>query len=203
MNMEYYALLEKQNKSFQERQQFLSKEEIRYIAQKDTFPKRLRGFLTRAYYQKDKLIKRGQIVYGYVYKEWSQDVEGNVDPFSWVLISPERKIMENPSIFQKTAAKLQDFSLLPGGNRREKLLKNQLNEALSDAPFEELPQSLTEGHLIYLCKLQRPLALVSFFHLGLNLFLFNPSISKQILFLPERYMTDDFKQCYMHQQLGL
>ena len=111
--------------------------------------------------------------------------------------------MENPSIFKEIHGKLRLFLDNKPQNKKEKTLWNLLKNPMAEAPFEEIPFSLTDNHVIYFCKLMKKQNFAISFHLGLNLFIANPTISKQILFLPEKYTTENFRKLYEERKLML
>lgn len=199
--MEYLKLLEEQRLHYKEKSFLFSNDDIKYIASKDTLKGKFTGFLTRAYHQRDKVIKLGEIFYGYVFEEYNSNLNNDSAPLSFILFSPEQKIMENPEIYKKTVENLRDFLKNENLSKKEKQLKDLLNRPLASAPFEELPTSVTEGHLVYFIKMYRNRNFAYSFNLGLNLFIANLAVSKQILYLPERYMTETFKEAYDNHQL--
>lgn len=199
--MDYYTLLENERKNFKEKQLFLTKEDINFISSKETFKDKLHGFLTVSYHQREKVIRTGELFYGYVFSEWKSRPDSQ--PISLILFSPETKIAQNPSIFKKITENLYGFLKISHRNRKDKKLKNLLTEPLANAPFEALPYTITEGHIVYFCKIYRNISFANSFNLGLNLFISNPAVSKQIMYLPERYMTETFKNLYEENKLNL
>ena len=103
--MDYYSLLENERKAFSEKQPLFTKEDLKYISGKDSFKGKLTGFLTKNYYQREKLIQNGELFYGYVFSFWGQSINGDSPTIFYILFSPERKIMENPSIFKEIHGK--------------------------------------------------------------------------------------------------
>lgn len=198
--MNYLALLEEQRKFYKEKCPFFTDDEIKFISGKDTFKGKLTGFLTKEYYQREKLIKFGDISYGYVFQEFYANSNDSSD-LTWILFSPEQKLAENPLIFKKVTENIRDFLKKENLNKKEKQLKTMLFEPLASAPFEELPSDISEGHLIYFIKMYRKRSFAYSFNLGLNLFIANLAISKQLLYLPERYMTETFKKAYDNHEL--
>ncbi len=199
--MDYCSLLENERENFKKTQSILAKNDINYIANKDSLRNKLHGFLTISYYQREKVIKTGELFYGYVFSEWNSTPE--TWPISLILFSPERKIAENPLIFREIVEKLHGFLEISPKNKREKKFKKTLSDPLANAPFEILPSSISGGHVIYFCKVNRNISFDYSFNLGLNLFIVNPAISKQILFLPQRYMTETFRKLYQERKLML
>jgi len=196
-------LLENERKSFLEKQPLFTKEDLKFISGKDTFKGKLTGFLNKNYYQREKLIRNGELFYGYVFSFWRQSTNWDSPAIFYILFSPERKIMENPFIFKKIHENLQVFLENKPQNKKERYLWNLLKNPLADAPFEEIPFSLTDGHVAYFSKLIKKQNFAISFHLGLNLIIANPTISKQILFLPEKYVTENFRKLYEERKLML
>ncbi len=199
----FHELLEQERAEFQKKQPSLTKDDIKYISGKDTFKGKFTGFLTRAYYQKEKVIRTGELFYGYVFSEWDMNSNKDSPVISYVLFSPERNLAEKPSIFKKIVENLQQFNDISPKDRKSKKLKNLIENPLSEAPYEEVPTTLSEGHIVFFCKTFRNRSFEYSFNLGLNLFIVNPTISKQILYLPERYMTETFKKLYEERKLML
>ena len=199
--MDYCSILENERENFKKTQSILTKNDLLYIANKDSLKSKFHGFLTLSYHQREKLIKTGELFYGYVFSEWNSRPE--TWPISLILFSPERKIAENPIIFKEIVEELQGFLEISPKSKEEKKFKKLLSEPLANAPFEMLPSSLSRGHVIYFCKVYRNISFDYSFNLGLNLFIVNPAISKQILFLPKRYMTETFRNLYQERKLML
>lgn len=198
--IDFYELLEKEREEFKKTQLSFTKDDIKFISSKDSFKGKFTGFLTRAYYQRENVIRTGELFYGYVFSEWN--IKDSA-PISYVLFSPERKLAENPSIFKKITENIQQFLDISPKDKKSKKLKNLIENPLCDAPYEELPFTLSEGHIVFFCKTFRNRSFEYSFNLGLNLFIVNPAISKQILYLPERYITPTFKKLYEEKKLML
>lgn len=205
--MDFEALLQEQNKQWQGTVTRLSKDELAFVCVKDTWRHKRIGVFTKSYRVRDKLVRGGEIIYGYVFQEWTDDLKGEVDPLTWVLFSPESKYRQNPTKFQKIAANLLSFSKEEEVKRQEKRLQKQIKEPLSEAAYVMLPMHLSEGDVVYLSILPRPLSFFSDFHLGINLFFMAKAISSEVLYLPERYWTDSmleaYRACFMNQQDSL
>src|SRR5574344_1050994 len=200
--MDYPAFFEKVNSDWLLRRASLDKSEIAYIAGKDSFRGRLRGFLTHAYYQRTQLIQSSEIYWAYVFQSWTNDVDQKGDSYpTWLLFSPDTEVNQNPAIFKEISAKLTSLKEGKALTKEEKDLQKYLREYLSDVSYFELPQSYSLGHFVYLSIVDVPLLRVPNFHLGLNLILANPAASKEVLYLPKKEWPEDYLKAYEHGEV--
>ena len=202
--MDYIKTLAEINESWQAKRNTLSGKEIAYIGNKASLRGKMLGFLTGPYYKRTKLIENGEISYAYVFKEWSNDVQGE-DPQhpTWMVFSPVRKLNENPEKLKEIAANLQGLALDKNCPKDLRVLRNLIVEPLSDTSYFEIPPEYTNGELAYLSIVYVISSLVPCFHLGLNLILANQSVSKEVLYLPTAYWSDDFSTAYLAGKVGL
>ena len=197
--MDYSAFLEKLNEDWLLKRASLDKEEIAFIGGKDSFRGRLRGFMTRVYYQRSKLIQTSEVFYAYVFQSWTNDVEEKNDSYpTWLLFSPSKEVNQNPAVLKEISAKLASFKEENPKTKEDKELHDYLKEYLSDVSFYALPESLSLGHFVYLSIVDVPLLRVPNFHLGLNLILASPSVSKEVLYLPAKEWPEEYRQAYEH-----
>jgi len=196
--MDYAKLLAEENAAWLEKRAFLSKDDIAFIGNKRTLRGKLLGFMTSAYYKRTKLIERGDIIYAYVFKEWSNDVQGE-DPQhpTWMVFSPSKKLNDDPTKLKEIADKLQTIVGEDVKTKRLKTLKNIVKEPLSDASYFELPPEYDCGELAYLSVVYVIADLMPCFHLGYNLIVANQSVSKEVLYLPPKYWTEDYSKMYL------
>ncbi len=182
---------------WKKRQPALDREEKRLIAGKDTFRNRLRGFLTIAYYRRDRLVEQGDVVLGLVFREWRGNPMETGNCFrDWVLFSPSTEVSLDPSILVKTADALLNAQEKAPKNRKELRFHDAMSKPLSDAAYLEVPPEITDGKLIYLSIIERPYSPSSDFRLGLWPFLVNRSISREILLLPARFWPEEQLKAY-------
>lgn len=202
--MDYAETLTKLNQDWLIRRASLDKSELAYLSNKDTFQGRRVGFLTRAYYQRSKLIRSSEIYYAFVFKSWSNDVSerGTYYP-TWLLFSPSKEINENPAILKDICAKVQSIRDLKPASKEEKELKKNIEEPLSDVSYFPIPEALSDGRFAYLSIVYLPLHHVPFFRLGVNLILASPSVSHEVLYLPEKYWPEDYRKAYKEGKLVL
>lgn len=191
------AYLENLNHLWREKVLTLSKSDIKYIEGRTDFRSTLQGFLTRDYYQRSKVIKQGEIVYGYAFQDWTNDVTKLKHDYPvWVLSSPSSEVNQNPTIYREIIKNIEDLKRKSDLLEEENKFLNLIKKPLSDAKMVELPSSINNGKLIYLSIVYRRLNNAPSFHLGLNLYLMCPSVSKELLFLPLKYCSEDYRQGY-------
>lgn len=182
----------------------LSKEDLAYLSYQDTFRHRLEGFMTNTYYRRKKMIMGSDILYCYVFQDWSNDERGMGDEYpTWMLFSPSSKINNNPALLKEISAKVLSIKKAEPQNKEEKELKKLLVETLSDCSFFEIPPSYSLGNLIYLSIVYLHTDHVPFFHLGLNLILSNPSLSKEVLYFPTKYWPKEVQDSYINGEFVL
>lgn len=144
---------------------------------KGAFALRLRLLLEGETRKRETLLKEGDFQRGYAFKMWSNDPERNNR--LWILHSPEAKLSEDNSLYPKITANLQSIE---GMKDRKQLLKT-IQLPLSDAYYLELPQDISEGHLVYLSIVDLPNSYYTNPELGFVYLLGRKSISKRILVL--------------------
>lgn len=176
----------------------LSKRDIALISGKDGFKNAIKGFLTADYYKRGKLIEEGQLVLGYIFKTWSSSDVGYCP--HWVLFSPSPKVNENPQLLKDVAKSLSGCTEVKG-DKTSKALHKLLTQPLSEAKYFELPENITNGNLIYLSIVYLRPEWRNNIRLGLNPFIANQGISKEILYLPDQFWSGYFKECYYNNEL--
>jgi len=202
--MDYAKTLAEINESWQAKRITLSGKETAYIGNKATLRGKMLGFLTSSYYKRTKLIEQGSVSYAYVFKEWSNDVQGE-DPQhpTWMVFSPASKFNEHPEKLKQISERLQGLAKEESVPKGLKVLRNLIVEPLSDASYFEIPPEYSDGELAYLSIVYVIASLVPCFHLGLNLILANRSVSKEVLYLPSTYWSDEYSTAYLSGQVGL
>jgi hypothetical protein len=185
--------LEIDNNNWELRRASLSKEEIAYIGDKDSFRGKIHDCFTIHYYKRGKLIQASTLVYGYVFKSWTnEDIATSYRYPTWVLFSPSKEVNDNPSILQKVAQNLLNMEV----SKENHTLYELVHEPLSDTSYFEIPPSYSEGKLVYLSVIYLESHLNPDFKLGLNILLIAPSVSKEALYLPTKYYSSFFKEEY-------
>ena len=202
--MDFSSLLSTLNSTWLQTRSVLSKEELAHLAYQDSFRHRMIGFMTKAYYQRKKLIQTSEIFYAYVFQEYQYDENQRENGgATWLLFSPSKEVNDNPVVLKKIAANLQQLKTREPINPEEKALKNLLTEPLSEVSYCELIPSLSENEYVFLSIVDIHKELLPSFHLGLNLILTNSSVSKEVLYLPEAYFSSDWKEAYLKGEIIL
>lgn len=195
--MDYASLYQKMNADWLLKRASLTKQEIRHLANKDSFKGGRIGFMSRAYYQREKLIQNSEIFTALAFQDYAVEVEERSETFpTWLLFSPSKEINENPAILKEILAKVASIKEIEVKDKAEKKLKSYLSEPLSDVSYFEIPPAYALGKLIYLSIVYLPLHLVPSYHLGLNLILAAPSLSKEVLYFPEENWAKDYAEAY-------
>ena len=131
-----------------------------------------------------KLINEGVLVYVYIYKI-SYFLNNNSNYFkSWVLFSPSLKYEENPAEYRKISAEL-DYFLKSHDKKFKKIIRqlenNENDFSLLELPFEYFKEKVFVS-TIYTKEKVNPSLKV-----GVNICLLNRKVSKNIIFLPEKF----------------
>jgi len=188
--------LEALSAHFDEKRLSLSKEDIRFLSGKDSFKGKMLGFLTSDYYRREKLIREGELIYGYVYRAWTNEITYTRPYPTWVLFSPAGEFKDDPNLYLEVLSELQKIEAPKRGASGLKHLLTMLNAELSEPKYVVIPEPYAKGHLVYLSMVYlRPWHIANL-RLGVNPFIIAPSASKEILYLPFIYWSDEFKKEY-------
>lgn len=167
----------------------LTKQEFAFLAGKDSFHGKCFGFLTRAYYQRSRLLREGQLVYGYAFKAWTNTTDSSKTFPSWVIFSPEDIFSINPNLYAELADKIQLLCDSEVKDRDLKKFKALLTEELADPCYVRVPDRYSDGHLVYMSTIYVRPNQLPIFRLGLSIIIMNPNVSKEVLYLPQKYMN--------------
>ena len=171
----------------------LSKDEIKRIAGKNNFLGKLIGVFTPSYWKREKLIEMGEVVIGYAFRSFRFEGESSDVVFpSWVLFSPETKANKNPMILEETSFKLAALSESETLSKEDKKLKAILHNNLGAYRYVKIDEKYTNGSLVYLSIVDVRRDLFPDFKLGYSPLLIGPSISKEVLYLPPGYWTEEW-----------
>jgi hypothetical protein len=191
--MDFAKSIQTDNDNWLIKRASLSKEEIAYIGDKDSFRGKIHDCFTISYHKRTKLIQSSSLVYGYTFKSWTnEDIASAYRYPTWVLFSPSKEVSDNPLLLQKTAQNLLNMEL----TKENKALYNLVHEPLSDTSYYEIPTAYSEGKLVYLSVIYLQSHLNPDFKLGLNILLIAPSVSKEALYLPTKYYSSLYKEEY-------
>lgn len=189
-------LLGNLEKHFQEKKVLFKKEDFAYIAGKDTFKGKMLGFLTTDYYRREKLIRGGNLIYGYVFRAWTNEVTFTRPYPMWILFSPSQTFKNDPDLFVSILSALQAIELPKRGQSELRKLFTMLNAELSEPKYFLIPEPYAQGHLVYLSMAYHRPWHNNNLKLGINPFIMGASISREILYLPMKYWDESFKKAY-------
>lgn len=181
---------------YAEKRLSFKKNDIAFIAGKDTFKGKMLGFLTADYYRRSKLIMEGNIIYGYVYRTWTNEVTYTRPYPTWVLFSPAKEFIDNPQLYATISTNLQAIELPKHPTAELRKLHTMLNAELSEPKYVMIPEPYAQGHLVYLSMVYLRTSHNNNLRLGINPFIIAPTISKEILYVPTMYWTEEFKKTY-------
>lgn len=201
--MDYGKALDSINEYWYKRRELLGKEEVRHIADKDNREGKLLGVFTKNYFNRSKLIKASEVIYGCVFKTYQAsrlDAEKRYPV--WVVFSPSKKVGANPKLLEKVAMKLSGLDEKSISSKEERTLCDLVKKDWSEVSYFEVPSQYTDGELVYLSIIYWRKNTMPVFHLGLNLFLANQGVSKEIIFLPPEYWTREWNEEYWGEKKG-
>lgn len=180
---------------FAKKRDAFDKSDRAFLAGKDSMKGKLLGMFSSAYYHREKLIDNADVVYGYAFRGYEAEGDREFSYPTWVLFSLSSKFDENPLLLAGAAKELLAYC-----ERQTKRKKDKLYYATKDdwgePKYVELPQELTHGSLIFLSMVTVRTGANPHFHLGLNLLLADKKSSKEVLYLPERYWSEDYRNSY-------
>ena len=173
-----------------------SKDEMAYNLDRLTFRQKLIGFMTPEYYRRKQLFIKGEIIYGFIYRTYQTNNES--DPIQlWVITSPIREFADNPQLLADISEKLAEIDLTKRSiDKKVSQFINRIYEPFADVRYLEIPGEFTNGRLAFLSTTFYLPNHLHQFKLGINLFLSNPKVTKEILMLPDRYWPDQYLENY-------
>lgn len=187
--VDYKKILVEQREDYAHLLPTLTKQEFSFLAGKDSFHGKCFGFLTRAYYQRSRLLKEGQLVYGYAFKAWTNTSDSTKTFPSWVIFSPEDTFACDPNLYIGLADKIQSLCDSEIKDKELKKFKALLMEELADPCYVKVPDKYSEGHIVYMSTIYVRPNQLPIFRLGLSIIIMNPNVSKEVLYLPQKYMN--------------
>lgn len=196
--MNYQEEIEKIRINYQEARLLFTKDEIDYLTLRHDKKRKLIGIFTKSYWKRKELFLHGTIFYSYVFKEYQLPQNDSLtDSAIWMLFSPHQIYNQNPEKYLEIVALLNILVEKKKVSSKERKLQHLLKENLSEPTYYVLPFDLTNGHLVYLCSTYVKKPHNPFFHLGLNFVIAAPHISKEVVLLPEKYWTKEWKNIYL------
>lgn len=195
------AMLKELNDNYQNALGSFAKSDFSYVTGKDSARGRMLGMFTIEYWKREDLWKTGTIVWGYAYRNLMTDLHNPERAYSsWVLFSPSREFAENPQLYTEVLARLTALEKEKARNRKLHELKLALFAELSEPKFLEIPEPYAGGHLVYCSMVYVRYEHIYDFRLGFLPVIISPSVSKEVMYLPERYWTEAFRNEYYHNE---
>ena len=196
-NMKAQEMIVKMREDYAAHLPFMNQEEKRFLTLKEDKKGRLRGFFTREYWRRNRLVIEGNIAYAYIFKSYQFDLEHLEDGFlTWLLFSPSSFYDEHPEAYKDIAIHLLALENRKPTSKKEKEMKRYIEEELSEPHYVEVPKEWTDGHLVYLCSAYIYQMHIPIFHLGFIPVFHARQITKEILLLPYKYWSEDWKKFY-------
>lgn len=197
--MDYQKVLQEIRRNFEQKKLFFTDEDHKFNTSRNYWQGMIHGVFTRAYHKRKDLFIRGHIIYGMSIKSYLTGDAPNHDYSTWVIFSPQIAFEENPLKYYEIADKLNAFLDRKPNNATEQRLKMILEGELSEPQYFELPSDLTNGSLVFLSGCFVRTRHSPSFRLGINLIIIEKTVSKEIVYLPERYFSEDYKKYYQEK----
>lgn len=194
-------VLNKINEEFNKKRLLFTKEEMNYNSGRNTRSGFLHGIFSSSYWHRDRLIKNGSIIYGWTFKSYMNDFTGTKGYPTWVLFSPSSCFQQDPSLYEKIYDKTKEILMTKPKTKKEKHLKSILENNLDEPTYFEIPEPYNLGYLCFISVCYVRPYHFSNFHLGVNLIISALEISKEIVYLPQQYWSEEFKETYYKEEL--
>lgn len=188
-----FVILQHLNESFARQRATFTKEDFRFVEGKSTPEGRRLGMFTLASLKRKKLVESASVFYGYVFKDYQRIEDAKAFYPTWVLFSPHPYYQEDPERYAEMIPLLEERYATKKKFRREKV-ECALHELLADASMLPIDPAITNGRPLYLCIVYFHREHISDLRFGVNLFLANPDVSKELLYLPEQYWTKEYAE---------
>ena len=191
--MDYQELLSKQRTRWNEAKANLTKEELRFIAGKDSWANRRLNMFSLSYFRREKLVEESDVLFAYVFKALEIGEDAAHFYPTWMLFSPEAFYNDHPENLAALLTKVQAATAAPKKGGKRDSLEIAMNEKLAEAAYLRIPDALTDGHTAYLSIVYCRRSTMPSLRLGPNFVLAAPKVSKEILFLPQTYWIEEWK----------
>jgi len=190
--MDYQKLILDQRKSFNEQCKSFLKEDFKYATNKAKFNEKRVGVFTRAYYKRKKLIQLGTLTYGYVFRIREQN-SSSQPTSTWLLFSPQAHFEKNPAIYEKTMQNISKIAESRVVEKKYKRLKIMISEPYAEPSYFPVPAEFCDNNILYISHVYYWKEKNPHFHLGITPIFISQNITKEIIYLPERYWTNELK----------
>ena len=175
------------NKRYQSYIGTADKKDILFIAHKDDLKGKMLGFLTSNYYKRKKLILQGELIYILTYKTWTNNYSEKSFFPTWNLFSFEPFFQNDSNNYYKVLEKLEKQRDNPNKSKRMKEIFRLLDEVIYEPEYRLLPPEEFDGHFLYISSIYTKSKYVDNLTTGINLAIANKAISKEILFIPDKF----------------
>lgn len=190
--MDYKKIIDNQRNYFRDLSNKFLKEDFRYVTNKSNFNEKRVGVFSRAYYKRKKLVQIGTLTYGYVFR--IRDNQSKSNPIStWVVFSPEVFFEKNPAEFEYIAQNLNKITSTQKPEKRHRKLKIMVTEPYAEPKYFKVPLELSNNHIVYISHVYYWRDKNPNLKLGMIPIFISENITKEIIYLPERYWIDEMK----------
>lgn len=163
------------------------KEDFEYILNRKKMMNRFTDFLTRAYYQRKKLVKDGFVGVCYTYRIVYSDGKGK-NHRTFALFSPNTALMLDEAYFTRVITNIEEARTKDKRFATKKFL-NYYSLVEAKPRYYDVDRKLTEDKIVFLQYIELIPSLNPNLKLGLNYVIYAPLISKELLYLPESYFV--------------
>jgi len=179
--------LEKTSDNFSYQRMLFKKEDFAYILNREKTLNKFTDFLTRAYYQRKRLVEDGFVGVCFTYKiNYSEGQAKNHRTFAF--FCPSKSVMVDEGFFVRVIHNIENLLKTKGLTYKQKRLINYYRLVDAKPRYYKLDKSLTEGKIVYLQYIELISNLNPDLKPGLNYVLYAPFISKELLYLPNKYI---------------
>jgi len=182
--MDYQSRLDELNEKLRNARLSWGRSDYITLTGKGTKHGRLLGALTRGYYQRERLWQSGQIIYGYLYKTYT-DVGFSRPYLAWIIFSPLSSFETDPSQYEAIMIKLQQLIDKEKPDRHERKLYNALTNPVTEPKYFPLPEAYSEGRLVYVSTTFVYPDLTEQAKFGIIPIIIAPAITKEIMCVPD------------------
>ncbi len=180
------AQLKKTSDNFGYQRMMFNKKDLAYILNRDKITTRFNDFLTLGYYQRKRLISEGYVGACYTYRIHLSDGK-NKNHRTFALFCPNHSLMIDEDFFTKIIARIEEMKEQRLGYKEKKFL-NYYSMIEAKPRYYKIDEKLCEGKRVYLQYIEWIPHLNKQLNLGLNYVLYGPLITKDMLYLPDKYI---------------
>lgn len=186
--MDYQLRLERLNEALLALRPTWTKKDYEYLAGKGTTRGRLLGFMTRGYYQRNKLWETGIITYGYCYRTYT-DNDLSRPYLAWLLFSPSSVFEQEPERYERILERLTPIIEEQHEKGPHRQLMQALTSPLTEAKYFQIPDTYTEGKLVYVSTVYVFPDMHDSITIGVIPIIIAPNVTQEIMLVPEAFLT--------------